>query len=68
MTLHVKTCITDAKAACDTSAMEKTLADVAAASPINKCTACEVGMGCQKMANDRPTMTRAELDSALEGV
>ena len=48
MTLHIKKCTTDAKAACAASAMEKTLAGAAVASYVDKCTAGEVGMGCQK--------------------
>ena len=39
-----------------------------AASHVDKCIAGEVGMGCQKMTNDLPTVTRAELDAALERV
>ena len=68
MTLHIKKCTTDAKAECDAIAIEKTLAGAAAARHVDKCTAGEVGMSCQKMPNDRPSVTRAELDSALEGV
>ena len=68
MTLHINKRTTDAMDACDASAMEKTLAGAAAASLVDNCTAGEVGTGCQKMPNDRTTVTRAELDSALEGV
>ena len=48
--------------------MEKNLAGATATSHVDKCTAGEVGVGCHKMANDRTTVTRAELISALEGV
>ena len=68
MTLHINKRTTDAMDACDASAMEKNLAGVAAPSNVDRCTSSEVGMGCQKMDVDRPTVTRAELDSALEGV
>ena len=68
MTLHIKKYTTEAMDACDASAMDKNLAGAAAVSHGDQCTAGEVGMGCQKMPNDRPSVTRAELDSALEGV
>ena len=48
--------------------MDKNLAGAAAVGQFDKCTAGEVGMGDQNMPNDRPTVTRAELDSALEAV
>ena len=59
MTLHIKKCTTDARDACDPSAMEKTLAGASAVNHVDKCTAGGVGMGCQKMPNDWPTVTRA---------
>ena len=68
MTLHIKKCTTDGTDACDSSAMEKTLVGAAAARHVDNCTTGEVGLGCQKMANDRPSVTRAKLISALEGV
>ena len=67
MTLHIKKGTTDAMNACDASATEKPSTGAAAASHVDKCTASDVIMGCQKMDDDRPTVTRAELDSALEG-
>ena len=68
MTLHIKKYTTDAMDAGDVSATDKNLAGAAAVSDVDKSTAGEVGMGCQKMLNDRSTVTRAELDSALEAV
>ena len=68
MTPHTNKRTTDAMDAGDASPTENSSTGAAAAIHDDRCNAGEVVMRCQIMDGERQTVTRAELDSALEGV